>query len=316
MTATVKIMPGAIVVINEDPFPWYGLIITVEDRYSTKYRFDDPNWGFLAEDSVLEPNEEVGPPINAFIDSSGNEYEGRLYTIIAAGITLEAKTSVDGQYDLRATFEFSVDDPIIDNGVWRTNKPDTPEASAFERLDTRFATYPTPYVLSEKPERRPTIHIYTDENTYRTEYIEHHEEYYEEIKVFVSGYPQNAFGSYELPADVYEAMVIRFNLDVPYFPTNEADLARWKEQWTHWEKIDAFRESVQNVMDDQIIDEEESKHICFALDQWTTQMSAARDYVQDYRRDDPETVQKNPGLGNLEHEVERALELLNQVECQ
>ena len=54
----------------------------------------------------------------------------------------------------------------------------------------------------------------------------------------------------------------------------------------------------------------------FVLDQWIAQMTDARDYVQEFRVVDPETVEKNPGLGNLQYEAERALELLDQVECE
>ena len=70
-----------------------------------------------------------------------------------------------------------------------------------------------------------------------------------------------------------------------------------------------------SISADRIIDIEEYMHICFVLEQWTTQMTDARDYVQDYRRDEPETVEKNPGLGHLEQEAERALALVSEVEC-
>ena len=308
MTATVKIMPGAIEVINEDPFPWYGLTITLKDRYSTKYRFGDRNWGFLVEDSILEPNEDIGPVLNAFIDKDGNEYEGELYTILATRVTLEAKTRVDGSYDLKATFDFSVDDPIFDHGIWRTNKPATPDASAFDRLDTRFATYPTPYALSEAPERRPTIRIYPEKGI-DSIWVEHHQSEYEQVVDFLADYSPGVLGGYTLPADAYREVQSILGTATP---ENE----RWQEQFDHWANIDAFQASIQNIMDDQIIDEEESKRVCFVLAQWMNQMNAARDYVQDYRRDDPGTVQKNPGLGNLEREAERALDTLSVVKCE
>ena len=90
----------------------------------------------------------------------------------------------------------------------------------------------------------------------------------------------------------------------------------WKEQWTHWENVDAFQAGTAAISEDKIIDKDESKHICFVLDQWIAQMTDARDYVQEFRVVDPETVEKNPGLGNLQYEAERALELLDQVECE
>ena len=304
MTATVKIMPGGVTVINEDDFSWYGLIITLHRDYSTKYRFDDPNWGFLTEDSVLEPDEEIGPALNAFIDKDGNEYEGQLYTILATRVTLEAKTRVDGPYDLKAIFNFTTDDPIFDHGIWPTNIPTTPDG-----------THATPYALSEAPERRPTITISPEDGT-DIIWVEHHQSEYEQIVDFLADYSPGVFGSYRLPADAYrEVQAILGRVPEPS-TEEQATLTRWKEQWKHWESVGIFQANLQNIMADGIIDEEESKRICFALDQWTAQMNAARAYVQDYRRDDPETVEKNPGLGNLEREAERALDTLSVVKCE
>ena len=107
------------------------------------------------------------------------------------------------------------------------------------------------------------------------------------------------------------------NLALPRNEENIAKVAHWKKQFDiHWPNVDAFQVSMDSIMQDRIIDKEESTSICFALDQWTTQMTDAITYVQDYRKVDPQTVEKNPGLGNLEHEANRALELLNQVECE
>ena len=106
------------------------------------------------------------------------------------------------------------------------------------------------------------------------------------------------------------------NLALPRTEENIARVAHWNKQWEHWENVDAFQENTTSISEDHIIDKEESQHICFALDQWTTQMTEAITYVQDYRKADPQTVEKNPGLGNLEHEANRALELLNQIECE
>lgn len=97
----------------------------------------------------------------------------------------------------------------------------------------------------------------------------------------------------------------------------QKSLDRWKEQFdVHWPNVDAFQASMASINEDRIIDKEESTSICFALDQWTTQMTAARDYVTEYEQIDPDTVAKNPGLGNLKKEAERALDILEQVECE
>ena len=98
--------------------------------------------------------------------------------------------------------------------------------------------------------------------------------------------------------------------------THEAQLARWREQYDHWANVDALKASMVEVNADRIVDAAESRHICFALAQWTSQMRAARDYVGAFREADPETVEFNPSLGNLESEAERALGLLGKVECQ
>ena len=251
MTATVKIMPGAIYVFNEDTFPWYGLIITINDRYSTKYRFGDRNWGFLSKDSILHPKDDIGPSITAFIDKNDNEYEGELYTIIATDVTLEVKTRVDGPYDLKATFDFSKEDPIFEHGIWRTNKPTDPSVS-----------HATPYPLSDP----------------------------------------NALVQQPTPTQT------------PITPQDETARLRWQEQWEHWKNIDAFKASMQEINADRIISKEESKHICFALEQWTTQMNAAKQYVIEYREFDPERAAL-PSVYKIKEEADRILELLSQAEC-
>ena len=302
MTATVKILPGAIDVINEDTFPWHGLIITIDDRYSTKYHFGDFNWGFLSEDSILQPQEETGAPIDGgFIDKNGKEFEGKLYTIIAGKVDLEARTRADGPYDLKATFNFTTDDPIINHGIIRTNKP----------VDSGSGVHATPYALAEEVERLPTFKIRDEDNALLSWWVEAHEPKYHEILEAVSGYPQDAFGVYELPSEDYA------ELESKFAPERKAERdsreARWDEREEHWANIDAFKASMAAINADRIIDQEESQHICFALDQWTTQMNAALNYMQDYRRDEPEFA---AGVGDLEGEAAKILELLDEADCQ
>lgn len=97
---------------------------------------------------------------------------------------------------------------------------------------------------------------------------------------------------------------------------NEARLERWKERLEHWANVDAFQASMGDISTDRVVSQEESRHICFTKEQWTLQMEEARDYVLDYRQDAPDFVAKNPELGNLEQEAERALDLLSQIECE
>ena len=119
----------------------------------------------------------------------------------------------------------------------------------------------------------------------------------------------------------YKASASTYNqirsLAIPRTEENIKKVANWKEQFdVHWPNVDAFNASMASINEDRIIDKEESTSICFALDQWLAQMTAARDYVTEYEQVDPETVAKNPGLGNLKEEANRALELLSQVECE
>ena len=312
MTATVKIMPGAIIVYNEDTFPWYGLIINLKDGFSTKYRFNDSDWPGLRADSIVLPNEETGGSITAYIDRNGNEYEGQLYTILATDVTLEAKSEVDGPYDLKANFYFSssyYDDLVIaDHGVWLTNKPTEGTAPA------------TPYVLTNAPERKPTIRIYPspqppEHGGWARIWLEHHEPKYDEVMAIATPYDKGLAG-YVLPLEEYRKVEAILGTAPALSEQEQEALNLWQEQWEHWENVDAFQENTTSISEDRIIDKEESQRICLALDQWTAQMTDAITYVQDYRKVDPQTVEKNPGLGNLEHEANRALELLNQVECE
>ena len=239
-----------------------------------------------------------------FIDSNDNEWKGKLFTILAVNITLEAKTHVDGPYNLETTFDFSIDDPIIDHGIWRTNKPAGPNNP-----------HATPYALTESLNRLPTLIIYKA-NSIDSTWVEPHRPEYQAVLAFISEYPKTAFGNHRLPPEAYEEMLERFNLDSPMTDGEQKSLDRWKEQFdVHWPNVDAFNASMESINQDRIISQEESNHICFSLDQWTAQMTAARDYVTEYERVDPETVNKNPGLGNLKKEAERALALLNQVKC-
>ena len=312
MTATVKIMPGGIMVYNEDTFPWYGLIINLKDGFSTKYRFNDSDWPGLRADSVVLPNEETGGSITAYIDRNGNEYEGQLYTILATDVTLEAKSEVDGPYDLKANFYFSrsyYDElVIVDHGVWLTNKPTKGDAPA------------TPYVLTTAPERKPSIRIYPSpqppEDGTGFIWLRHHEPKYDEVMAVATPYHDTVFDSAVLPLEEYRKVEAILGTAPALSEQEQEALNLWQEQWEHWENVDAFQGNTTSISEDRIIDKEESQRICSALDQWTAQMTDAITYVQDYRKVDPQTVEKNPGLGNLESEASRALELLNQIECE
>ena len=103
MLTHVHVQAGAVNMINNNDFPWHGLIITVNDDYSTHYRFNDPNYPWLRADSILEPGEWIGPNPKAFMDKNGNEFKGIPYTITVKKVKLEAKSQPDGPYDLSFT---------------------------------------------------------------------------------------------------------------------------------------------------------------------------------------------------------------------
>ncbi len=166
---------------------------------------------------------------------------------------------------------------------------------------------------------------------------------YDEVKAFLSDYPQNELGAYFLTSTAYQEMVNTFASSIrardrlnarvkdrlnanatvtagtspPVLTTHTPDeqRARWKEQWTHWENIDAFKESAKSISADRIIDKEESKRICFVKEQWTTQMAAAKTYVVEYRKFDPIRAAL-PSIYKIEEEANRILELLSQADCQ
>ena len=93
-------------------------------------------------------------------------------------------------------------------------------------------------------------------------------------------------------------------------PTDEAKADRWQEQWGHWDNIEAFMDHIAAVNKDRVIDKTEMDRICFLQPQWEAQLTAARDYVKEYRRIDPEFVAKNSGLEKLEEEAERGLQVV------
>ena len=217
----------------------------------------------------------------AFIDKNGNEFEGIIYTITIKKVKLEAKSQIDGPYNLSYAIT-------------------TAKANATPTVER-------PPILRIWPESRSAMDA---ENTW----VKPHQPQYDEILALVSEYRQDGFGAYYVSDEAYAEVQRKLGL-LP--PPEEIDKAeRWKEQWEHRKNINAFQASTASISEDRIIDKTESQHVCFALDQWTTQMTDARDYVQEFREIDPETVEKNPGLGNVQHEAERALELLNQVECE
>ena len=99
-------------------------------------------------------------------------------------------------------------------------------------------------------------------------------------------------------------------------PSDRERLARWKQTFTHWDDIEAFQQSIEDINADRVISKDESEYICSVLDQWKAQHRAALDHVAEYRRVEPEMVTANSGfIEGLEREAQRGLDLLTAFEC-
>ena len=179
MNAHVNIWAGAVVVLNNDTFPWYGIIVTVDDEYSTSYHFGDPNYGFLHPSSVVEPRELYTMAFSNIINSDRETMPGEPYVIPVIKIKLKATTMIDGPYDL--TYEIT-----------------TKEANTVK--------------IPEQPE---TLTIYRT-NPYDSIYIKPHKPYYEEVRALLDDYSPSAFGSYSIPGEAFEEMKERFIDTDPY----------------------------------------------------------------------------------------------------
>ena len=90
--------------------------------------------------------------------------------------------------------------------------------------------------------------------------------------------------------------------------TLDAEQARWQERQVHHANVFAFLDKMDSFNDDRVIDRTELDQICFLRPQWEDQLTAARDYVRQYRRDDPDTVTELSGLGSLQERAEQGLE--------
>ena len=137
MTATVGVLPNGLNITNTDDFPWYGLIITIDDKYSTRYHFGDPGRNYLREDSILESGETESMPIeDNFITKDGKNWHAIPYQITVKKITLEAKSQINGPYDLKATFFTDIDEEASPTRI-----PTTPPLSGKEFIDMTTEEY-------------------------------------------------------------------------------------------------------------------------------------------------------------------------------
>ena len=123
---------------------------------------------------------------------------------------------------------------------------------------------------------------------------------------FVS--PNGKVVSYEVDADLYAEL--EDILGVVYTEEDLASQARWKEQFHHYDNLNAFTDSLLEINSDRVIDEDELDRICFLLEQWGSQLNAAAEYMAEYREADPDVIKANPGLQNLEDQANEGLAFL------
>ena len=115
MDAEGIVLPGGMDITNLNDFPWYGLVITLNEKYSNQLLLDKGNWPFFRSDSVVEPGEVQKIIFEGNFVASDDDYldptdiwwENVPYSIIVEHIRLEAKSSLDGRYDLVATLTTS-----------------------------------------------------------------------------------------------------------------------------------------------------------------------------------------------------------------
>lgn len=113
MDAEVSTQLGAVNITNVNEFPWYGLIITLNGKYSNRLLMDRGNWPYYRSDRAVMPNEERSIPLgnnfvyseDKYLDSTDAFFETIPFTDTVELIRLEAKSKVDGPYDLRVTKE-------------------------------------------------------------------------------------------------------------------------------------------------------------------------------------------------------------------
>ena len=128
-----------------------------------------------------------------------------------------------------------------------------------------------------------------------------------------SGIQDDGYGGYELAAEDYAKVMAL--LPTPS-PAQQRKAELWREQWDHWENLDAIREAVYKVDEDGVVDLAETVVVCAAVGQWVEQYQAAADYVEEYRQVDGAKVDAEPTLLNLEKDVTTILPRLKFAEAQ
>ena len=140
--------------------------------------------------------------------------------------------------------------------------------------------------------------------------------HYDEVASFLedSEIEDDGYGGFKLSTAEYAELKAILPTPSPE-QVQRADL--WREQWEHWENIDAFIAAMAKINEDKIMDLEEALFFCTGAPQWLNMMKEAQSYVAKYTEIDPETVAETPGLANLDRvskERQSAIEAV-MAEC-
>ena len=98
---------------------------------------------------------------------------------------------------------------------------------------------------------------------------------------------------------------------------NEDSHQRWLEGQEHRKNVNAFYNRWEQISADGVVDFNEYLQVCSLIPQWTNQLTAARDFVEEYRIVEPETFGENQGMFDaIKDEAGRGLEALAMAECE
>lgn len=99
------------------------------------------------------------------------------------------------------------------------------------------------------------------------------------------------------------------------FEENQSGLLRWYAREGHWANVDAYDAYVNRAMADGVMSLDEFNDACITHPQWEQQLTAARDYVIEFRQFDAHTVEVNPELPLLQRQAENGLQTIAETKA-
>ena len=97
------------------------------------------------------------------------------------------------------------------------------------------------------------------------------------------------------------------------FAFNQGQLLRWYAREGHWANVDAYDAYVNGAMADGVMSLDEFNDACVTHPQWEQQLTAARDYVIEFRQFDSHSVEVNPELPLLQQHAENGLQTIAET---